>query len=85
MRIRYLEDTDTAFIEFTAKRVAETQKLCENIYIALDERGDLVSMKIERTKQSADILEFTFERQPTATAESVYSESGFPPTRGGSG
>ena len=37
MKINYFEDTDTAFIEFTSGRVAETRELCENIYIDLDE------------------------------------------------
>ena len=63
MKINYFEDTDTAFIEFTAQRIAETRKLCENIHIDLDEQGNLVSMKIEHAKTSANILDFTFERQ----------------------
>ena len=67
MKINYFEDTDTAFIEFTAQPVAETRELCENIYIDLDEHGNLVSMKIEHAEQSANILEFTFERQAKAS------------------
>ncbi len=68
MKIRYFEDTDTAVIGFTAKRVAETQKLGENIYLDLDQQGNLVSMKIEYAKTSANILDFTFERRPNETA-----------------
>ena len=67
MKINYFEDTDTAFIEFTAQPIAETRELCENIYIDLDEHGNLVSMKIEHAEQSANILEFTFERQEKAS------------------
>ena len=67
MKINYFEDTDTAFIEFTAQPVAETRELCENIYIDLDEHSNLVSMKIEHAEQSANILEFTFERQAKAS------------------
>ena len=63
VKINYFEDTDTALIEFTSERVAETRELCENIHIDLDEHGNLVSMKIEHAEQSANILEFTFERQ----------------------
>ena len=68
MKINYFEDTDTTFIEFTSERVAETRELCENIYIDLDEQGNLVSMKIEHAEKSANILEFSFERQPNETA-----------------
>ena len=67
MKINYFEDTGTAFIEFTAQPIAETRELCENIYIDLDEHGNLVSMKIEHAEQSANILEFTFERQEKAS------------------
>ena len=73
MKINYFEDTDTAFIEFTAQPIAETRELCENIHIDLDEQGNLVSMKLERAKTSANILDFTFERQkeqPSATDQS---------------
>ena len=68
MKISYFEDTDTAFIEFTSERIAETRELCENIYIDLDGQGNLVSMKIEHAEKSANILEFSFERQPNETA-----------------
>ena len=68
MKINYFENTDTAFIEFTSESVAETRELCENIYIDLDEQGNLVSMKIEHAKTSANILEFSFERQPNEIA-----------------
>ena len=39
MKINYFEDTDTAFIEFTSERIAETRELCENIYLDLDKQG----------------------------------------------
>ena len=68
MKINYFEDTDTALIEFTAKPVAETQEVSENIYIDLDEHGNLVSMTIEHAEENANILEFAFERQPKVTA-----------------
>ncbi|MDE2809304.1 MAG: DUF2283 domain-containing protein [Gemmatimonadota bacterium] len=68
MKINYFEDTDTAFIEFTSQPVAETRELCENIHLDLDEQGNLVSMKIEQARTSANILEFSFERQPSETA-----------------
>lgn len=68
MKINYFEDTDTAFIEFTSQPVAETRELCENIHLDLDEQGNLVSMKIEQARTSANILEFSFERQPNESA-----------------
>ena len=70
MKINYFEDTDIAFIEFTSQPVVETRELCENIYIDLDKQGNLVSMKIEHAKTSANILDFTFERQEKQPSDS---------------
>ena len=39
MKISYFEDTDTALLEFTSERVAETREVSENIYLDLDENG----------------------------------------------
>ena len=84
MKINYFEDTDTAFIEFTSERVAETRELCENIYLDLDEHGNLVSMKLEHAKTSANILDFTFERQGKQSSDSKASDQAQPaPGSGG--
>ena len=47
MKIRYFSDTDTALIEFSNVSVAETKEISENLYIDLDEKGNLVSMTID--------------------------------------
>ena len=57
MKLNCVEDADTAFIEFTSQRVAETRSSCDNIHIDLDAQGNLVSMKIEHTEKSTNILE----------------------------
>ena len=64
MKINYFEDTDTALIEFTSERVAETREVSENIYLDLDESGNLVSMTIEHAGERANIRDFAFEHQP---------------------
>ena len=60
MKIRYFSDTDTAFIEFSDKPTVETKEITENLYIDLDEHGNLVSMTIEHAKKQANILEISF-------------------------
>lgn len=64
MKINHFEDTDTLHIAFTDKTVVETQEMSENVYIDLDERGNLVSMTIEHAEENANIMEFAFERRP---------------------
>jgi uncharacterized protein YuzE len=60
MRIRYFADTDTALIEFSGAPVVETREITENLYIDLDEKGNLVSMTIEHAKKQANIFEVSF-------------------------
>jgi len=47
MKIRYFPDTDTALIEFSNAEVVETKEISENLYIDLDNKGNLVGMTIE--------------------------------------
>jgi len=60
MKIRYFEDTDTALIEFSEAPIVETKEITENLYIDLDEKGNLVSMTIEHAKKQANISEVSF-------------------------
>jgi uncharacterized protein YuzE len=60
MKIRYFSDTDTALIEFSNEPVVETREISENLYVDLDEKGNLVSMTVEHAKKQANISELTF-------------------------
>jgi uncharacterized protein YuzE len=60
MKIRYFADTDTALIDFSGAPVVETKEISENLYIDLDEKGNLVSMTIEHAKEKANISEVSF-------------------------
>jgi uncharacterized protein YuzE len=60
MKIRYFSDTDTALIEFSNKSIVETKEISENLYIDLDEDGNLVSMTIEHAKDKASISEISY-------------------------
>jgi uncharacterized protein YuzE len=51
MKIRYFSDTDTALIEFANVPVVETREISENLYIDLDEKGNLVSMTMQKKKR----------------------------------
>ena len=55
MKIKYFNDTDTALVEFTKNLVKETREISENVYIDIDEKGNLVSMTIEHAKTTADL------------------------------
>ncbi len=60
MKVKYFKETDTALLEFSDRPVQETKEVNENIYIDLDQDGNLVSMTIEHAKDQANISELSF-------------------------
>ena len=60
MKIRYFTDTDTALVEFSTTAVVETREISENLYIDLDEKGNIVTMTIEHAKEKANISEISY-------------------------
>jgi uncharacterized protein YuzE len=71
MRIRYFADTDTALIEFSGAPVVETKEITGNLYIDLDEKGNLVSMTIEHAKKQANISEVSFLQMEESTIKNL--------------
>ena len=61
MKVKYFPDTDTDHVEFTAKEIQETKEISENIYVDIDENGNLVSMTIEHAKANARLWEFSYQ------------------------
>jgi uncharacterized protein YuzE len=68
MKVKYFSDTDTAHVEFSDREVFETKEISENIYIDIDERGNLVSMTIEHAKANAELWEFSYQEISPQTA-----------------
>ncbi|HOA06570.1 MAG TPA: DUF2283 domain-containing protein [Spirochaetota bacterium] len=68
MKINYFSDTDTALIEFSQSSVSETREINENIYIDLDEKGNLVNMTIEHAKLNASLPEFSYKEVSNISA-----------------
>ena len=62
MQIKYFQDTDTLYVVFKEKEVAQTKDFDENILVDLDAHGDVVSMTIEHARQTADIDNFSFQQ-----------------------
>lgn len=68
MKVKYFSDTDTAHVEFSNQEVHETREISENIYIDLDEKGNIVSMTIEHAKHNAGLWEFSYQEMTTQAA-----------------
>ncbi len=69
MKVKYFPETDTALVEFTENRVAETKEISEDIYADLDSEGNLVSMTIEHARKNAQLQEFSFQELAGPPAE----------------
>ncbi len=67
MKVKYFTDTDTAHVEFIDKEIHETKEISENIYIDIDEKGNIVSMTIEHAKNSARLWEFSYQEMSDQT------------------
>jgi uncharacterized protein YuzE len=68
MKVKYLSDTDTAHVEFIDRAVYETKEISKNIYIDIDEKGNIVSMTIEHAKANAGLWEFSYQEMSRQTA-----------------
>ncbi|MCL5408730.1 MAG: DUF2283 domain-containing protein [Candidatus Omnitrophica bacterium] len=60
MKIRYFADTDTALLEFSQKPIFETKEISENLYIDIDDKGNIISMTIEHAKEKANLSEVSY-------------------------
>lgn len=68
MKVKYFSDTDTVLFEFTDKEIHETKEISENIYMDIDDKGNIVSMTIEHAKNSAGLWEFSYQEMSRKTA-----------------
>ncbi len=59
MKIRYLADTDTLYVELNDNPVAEMQELNENTLIDLDIDGALVAITLENARDATNLSEFS--------------------------
>ena len=62
MKIKYFEDTDIALLESPEHPLFETKEINENIYLDLDEDGNLIGMTIEHALSQANINEVSFQQ-----------------------
>jgi uncharacterized protein YuzE len=62
MDIKYFSDTDTALVEFSNKTIIETKEISENIYLDLDEKGNLVSITIEHASITARLPDISYQQ-----------------------
>jgi uncharacterized protein YuzE len=68
MKVRYFDDTDTAYVEFSNLPAVETKEINDNILLDLDSSGKLVGMTIEHASEQANISEMSFQQMKRKAA-----------------
>lgn len=61
MKVKYFEDTDTLYIEFRDKNIAESKDLDEYTVLDLDEAGNVCAITFEHASQRTDVRHLTVE------------------------
>lgn len=62
MNVKYFADTDTALLQFSDRRVAETLAFGDDLCVDVDEFGKVVSITIEHAAANAGMPEICFEK-----------------------
>ena len=62
MKIRYFTDTDTLYIEFRDRPVAETRDLDENTVLDVNADGNICAITVEHASTRTGIPEFSYEQ-----------------------
>lgn len=61
MKVRYFEDTDTLYIEFRDRDIAESRDLDENTVLDLDAEGHVCAITFEHASRRTDVRHLTVE------------------------
>lgn len=61
MKVQYFEDTDTLYIEFRDRDIAESRDLDENTILDLDVDGNVCAITFEHASQRTDVRRLTVE------------------------
>lgn len=61
MKIQYFEDTDTLYIEFRDRDIAQSKDLDENTVLDLDADGNVCAITLEHASRRTDVHRMTVE------------------------
>ncbi len=61
MKVQYFADTDTLYIEFRERHIAESKDLDENTILDLDSDGNVCAITFEHASERTDVHHLTVE------------------------
>ncbi|HEC19441.1 MAG TPA: DUF2283 domain-containing protein [Gammaproteobacteria bacterium] len=61
MKVKYFEDTDTLYIEFSDSEIVTSKDLDENTILDMDSEGNVCAITFEHASQRTDVHHLTVE------------------------
>lgn len=61
MKVKYFADTDTLYIEFRDRDIADSKDLDENTVLDVDAEGNVCAITFEHASQRTDVRHVTVE------------------------
>lgn len=61
MKVQYFKDTDTLYIEFNDRSIAESKDLDENTVLDVDAQGNVCAITFEHASQRTDVKHLVVE------------------------
>ncbi|MDQ3775052.1 MAG: DUF2283 domain-containing protein [Pseudomonadota bacterium] len=61
MKVKYFADTDTLYIEFRDRDIADSKDLDENTVLDVDAQGNVCAITFEHASQRTDVRHVTVE------------------------
>ena len=61
MIIKYFPDTDTLYIAFTDREIAETVDSNDDTVFDIDEQGNVIALTLEHARHNVDLADISFQ------------------------
>ena len=68
MKLNYYPDTDSLYIDLSAKPSVESREVSEGVVLDYDEAGNLVGIDIDNASRKMDLSEVVTSRIPVGSA-----------------
>ncbi len=69
MKLHYYPETDSLYIDLSAKPSAESQEIAEGIVVDLDDGGNIVGIDIQHASEKLDLTTLEIESLPAAAVK----------------
>ena len=69
MKLRYYPETDSLYIDLSARPSADSREVADGIVVDLDEGGDIVGIDIQRASERLDLSTLEIESLPAAAVK----------------